>query len=125
MVWLWRIYAVFYNLLMVYGLATLIVQGDSTFEIVRNFFSNALSALAILFYAFGLEGITPKAWRILFWYVAADVLFDLFESLHRAGFFATLIGYPLELFLLFPVFLALFRMGFVPPPKNKEDRLSK
>jgi hypothetical protein len=110
----WKIYAVIFNLVMVLGLATMIVQGDKVFEICRNFASGALGSLGLLFYAFNLEGIPAKAWKFIFWYCVADAVYDLFYLFKTEGVLTTVIGYPFEILVLFPMFLAIFRLAFVP-----------
>lgn len=114
----WKIYAVIFSLLMILGLSVMFVTGDTPFELCRNMASGLLGSLAIICYAFRVGGMSPTAWKFIFGYCVADAVYDLFHLLRTEDLLTTLIGYPFEILVLFPMFLGLFRLAFRPkdPP---------
>jgi hypothetical protein len=107
----WQIYSVFFTLLVIVGLGLMLTDEGMSFEFYRNFISGVIGSFGLFFYAFNLSGIPTTAWKFVLFYCAADALYDIPYVLKTEGLSAFLIGYPFELAVLFPMFLALYRLS--------------
>ena len=73
--------------------------------------STLTGTFGLFFYAYDRKGIPEKAWKIVFWYLVVDVSYDLVQMITKEGVGTAIVGYPIELLILFPMFLAIHRLG--------------